>query len=450
MSTLVDFYKFGVLPGNESAQAALNNKGVGLRVALLGASIVNRCSPAPVSAGTYNVFTPANWFQWANARLEGKLKVVAYAGIGGNPIAAVQNRYATEVKPYIQPGDFVFVGGDGFGNSITSDISVSAMYSSWLTLVEAIIADGCIPIVATCPPNGNITNAAKAALWYGINKKVLDYCRSNTKVMLVRWDTPHSDPLETYPNSPSAKGWTIDNIHPQPKLSIKGFGANFYDVMQAACADIQGVPWHVHNADVYRLLDNPTMSGTVSGVATNWTLTGTGAVGTKVARTDLGEAREFQRITCTAMAANAVLASSSFTIPTVGDFIPVPGTDRVKGYTRIRLNSSVAPVNLKGIQADIQFNGSPLRTIAFATGATAAATGGTYADAGQYIPQNEWLVLETPEIVLPAGVTGIKMNITITRIASVNMTCEVDISDAYIEILPSTSAIPLSAAGTVD
>ena len=447
MSLVSNLYKYGVLPESKPGNGFTTGR---IRIAIIGASIVNRCARGTAS-GIYTVYSMANWLQWANARLGCLLEPVVFGGIGGNPIAAVQNRYATEVHPYVREGDFVYVGGDGFGNSITSDIPVATMFSSWLTLISQILADGCTPIVATCPPNGNVTNAAKANLWYGINNLVIAYAASDPRVILQRWDMIHLSPTATYPNSPLADGWTIDDTHPQPRLSI-AIGDQLVDGLQAflgsALAKVNAVPWHSHNSDSYRLVTNPTMSGTVGGVASNWTLAGAGAVGTKVSRSDLGHQREYQRIVTTAGTAHSTLTADVFTIPTVGVFIPAKGVDYVRAFARVKLNA--APTNLRGIQLDIQFNGSTQRTIGLSTGSIAAASGGNYADAGPYMKVDEWLTICTPHLLLPVGATGIRPIITVSKSAAGNITSDVYVSDVCIEVVPAAEVPPQSAAAVID
>lgn len=423
------------------------NVGAGVRVALLGASIIARCTPA-LASGIYTVYTMANWAALANARLGGVLEYTVFGGVGGDPIAAIRARYETDVRPYLLPGDYVFLGGDGFGNSIANSVSVASMLADWQAIVAWIFEDGCTPIVATCPPNAQITSAAKQDLWCGINKAVMDACRADPRLIPVRWDIPHTDPTTTYANSPAANGWTIDDTHQQPKLAVE------YDRLfaEAIAPHIIGgkvfLPWHTHNADAYRLVENPTMSGSAGGVATSWSLSGAGTTGSKVARTDKwGHNREWQRLLSAAATANAVLTSAAaFTLPVSGVLVPVPGVDYVRGYARIQVNA--APVNLRGVQLDLQFSGSTQRAIGLSTGATAAASGGNYTDIGPYLPTGIPLVIETPAIQIPAGATAIKPNITVTKSAAGNMDADIYVSDVLIRL--ATSSPPKSGPGVID
>lgn len=422
--------------------------GPGARVALLGASIVARCSPA-LASNIYTVYTMANWAALTNARLGGILEFTVFGGVGGDQIAAIKSRYASEIRPYLAAGDYVFLGGDGFGNSIANSVSVASMYADWLDVVGMILADGCTPIVATCPPNSQVTSATKQELWCGINRAVVETCRTDPRLVLVRWDVPHTDPTTTYADSPSGNGWTIDGTHQQPKLAIEYDKAFYNAILPRLTGGNLFLPWHTHNSDAYRLVENPTMSGNVGGVATSWALSGAGTTGSKVARTDkMGHNREWQRLLSAAAGANAVLSpSAAFSLPVSGPLIPVPGVSYVKGYTRVQVNGT--PVNLRGIQLDLQFTGGTTqRAIGLSTGSIAAASGGNYTDIGPYLPTGIPLVIETPAILLPAVATGIKTNITVTKSGAGNMDADVYISDVMVRIYKS--APPQSASGVID
>lgn len=427
------------------------------RLAIAGASIVNRGSYSNTANQGYG---PHNWTQWLLAMLGHKFDLVSMAGVGGRQVTVVDSNFDTEVGAY-EP-DVVILGSDAVGNYMYNGSGTVADSMGYVKSIHAKCKKlGARLIVFGLPPNVQLEAAQDAS--FANTNKTLEYNRALTLWASTQPDVTFVD-FSGYTDVTAADGryqtttgattttaaWTHDGTHPQPRAAIK-LAQLIRDVIDAK--DLPAPMWLASpcNADPARAFINPMGIGTTGSksggatgdVAANWTLTGSSAaVGSKVARADLGPNATWQKIVITAAAADVTLAIAGTGVAAFPAGVAA-GTP-VMALVEVMLNA--APTNLRGIQSSLAFNGSAT-TI---QGMLVSAGGGfaSIADVGPYIPQGEPLWIATAVALVPANATGVgSLTLTFAKGAGGNLTA--DISIGRVMLVPKAALPNVVSAQTV-
>lgn len=389
-----------------------------------GASIINNGSPTGTPALDFSPDSPIAWLQ---AKLNHRLRIVNYSGVGGQGILSGAARFQADALSY-QP-DYVFIGGDLAANFVGNpNYGSGADVGIYMQqMVDAAIDAGVRPIIATMPPNATVDTDAAAIEWHEGNRAVIEIAKDNPGVILWRWDKPYTNYTQTYPNAPAVDGYTVDGTH----LEVAGavaYAEELFPTLDKILPELDVIDAHWVNPGTTstdyegHYIFNPAMTGDVGGYASGWTKAGGTATGSKVARTDHGVNHEWQQIDIAAATADVSLTSTSISLAN----IDLAVGDTIWAIGEMQRVDSVTPVNCKGISMEILYTGGG------AGSQIAMNTGGSFVDWCEDIPGDETLTFETPEDEIPSGVTAIRIRWTFKKGSGGNITVRALLGDHMI------------------
>ena len=210
------------------------------------------------SGGAFN-YAPANgYWNWANALLGQRYKLLRNAGIGGNWTSDMLNRLYSDVLFY-RPDIVVVLGGT---NDISNNVPVATTITNLTTIYERILSTGSSVVAMTILPRAaaGITTAQRNRLMQ-INNWIREYTYTRPNIILcdaffafADASNATSDPVTTY---------TSDGLHPN-SIGARVVGNELYKVLNvltpASNRSVNG------QADVFDATDNPTGNMMVNGM----------------------------------------------------------------------------------------------------------------------------------------------------------------------------------------
>lgn len=446
MSAVTDLYKFGVLPKTKLERMHRRPK-----IAVAGGSISNRaCYSLITTTDAQNqTFAPHNWLEWLQAFTGQPFQIVAMAGEGGRHITEVVTKFPTDVMQH-KP-DVVILGSDAIGNYLYNAGGATVdLAMGYLAQVHQMCRSiGAHLVVWDHPPNAQLNAAndasgAKTANTLEYNRRLYAYASENDDVGIVPFGR-HVDLAAagnryntTLNASTTATEWTHDGTHPHPKLAI-----DLATAMETYFSKYQlQKNWFEHRAliDPQSAITNPLCYGTggtaangASGtVAANCTLdaksgAGTSVVGSKVARTDIGDGGEWQRVVATAWQQDVdlIFAGDASFPSNFGVGTPV------RALVEVQLLS--APTNFRGFSVELSFGGA--KTIA---GFSQSLTGGfaQLGPSGPYIPLNKTMWLSTAIDEIPATFSAFQVKLIAARNGTAATAMSVDFRIGRVVIVP--------------
>lgn len=277
---------------------------------------------------TQNKLSSRGYAPVANMLLGNPLRPKVNAGVNGNTTAQMRARLQSDLAPFIQPGDVVFVNG-GI-NDIVAGVSAATTVENMRAICQAIVKLGGIVSLGTVCPSilrivDSTTNLALAAINRGYRQIALDLSNvflSDDYVAMLNASAVYGTNISTY---------SADDLHPNT------LGAMAIARTRAASLsklDLKKWPLVSSNQDYKGIVYNPLAIGSNAsgtngatigaGVTGNfcpngWTAARTGtltSVLSKVARSD-GQAGEWARSAITGGAARDAMRWS-WTLTTSG------------------------------------------------------------------------------------------------------------------------------------
>jgi lysophospholipase L1-like esterase len=357
-----------------------------LRAVLFGDSITARNGPGaagnPGETAVYN--DSCGWFHWANSMLGRPFTMVKNAGVGGN----------TTTQMLARISDITSVGGDGlwlFGMAGVNDRAAANPTQSIANLKAIFTAAfdaGYERIVwGTIWPDG----AEYALRWVvdQINEWLFAYAAATPNFTLVNW-------LEVYvdPASPSSSGSPIpaygtDTLHANP-LGAMVLGRYLADCLYPLTPRTTSLLTRNGTTVVSA---NPTMGGSVAGLATGFQKTGFAGGAFKYPRQD-GRAGEWQMLVSTATGAN-----TCFVVSAVSGGLFAPG-DKV--ITELEFETDDDWQSCTEFSLQLVAAGDASVATAVNQSVDMMQRSGVTTFGGN--PRRG--VLRTPELTIPAGVTA--------------------------------------------
>jgi lysophospholipase L1-like esterase len=181
------------------------------------------------------------WVNHANSLLNGGIRIVNNSGVGGDTFAMMRSRLATDVDPYLEDFDILFLHG-GYNNIATGGATASttawadckAIIDKYCNLNKTVVLTTVLPIGAdadVASGSGNDTFDTDADFQrelLSLRKMQLDYVRSGLIVVDGYLDA--IDPLDA--NGLSKPYMTGDGTHPTAKLA-RLIGTRIYNALSS-------------------------------------------------------------------------------------------------------------------------------------------------------------------------------------------------------------------------
>lgn len=263
-----------------------------------------------------------------NMLLGNPLKPKINAGINGNKTSDMLARINTDVLPYIEPGDVVFVTG-GI-NDIANGVLPAVTITNMQAICNALVLRGAIVSLGTvCPSILRITDSTTNSAIGAVNRGYRQIALNTQNVYLSDDHVAMLDSADIYAQNIST--YSADDLHPNTlgamaigrtrATSLAGLGLKKWPLVSSN-QDYKGI---VYNPLAIGSNASGTNGATIgTGITGNfcpngWTAARTGtltATLSKVARTD-GQAGEFVRAAITGGAARDVMRWS-WTLTTSG------------------------------------------------------------------------------------------------------------------------------------
>jgi hypothetical protein len=274
---------------------------------------------------TYKSAGAEGYFNVANALAGNRMRVVAYAGVGGDTMPMMLARFDSQVKPYITAGGFVSIVA-GANDLYVSGDSLATMTNNLSTMLQKVRDLGATPILSTLWAHSYSGNRATLIQHLAYRDWILnEQFRSNVKVWdgyLVAQDPTSTDgvPRSGF-NDDSGSG----NHHPNIAGALY-YGLALSPLIQSLCRPVKFLPTSAEDltntggalAVSSNRLTNPAMIGTGGTNTTGGT--GTPPTGYALTRTATGSVNvtmadyldpdtglaigKYVEMACTAAAAN--------------------------------------------------------------------------------------------------------------------------------------------------
>jgi lysophospholipase L1-like esterase len=213
------------------------------------------------------------YFTWVNALLQGRFRVINYAGVGGQTTTQIKARVASDVIAY-NPQWCIVMGG---ANDIASDVDADVAFGNLTDICDDLVAAGIKVILSTVTPSTSYNTSQRKAEYASLNAQIAGYAA--TDVTIVDMGSSYQDPGDT---SQPISGATYDGVHPSA-LGAYLMAANLVIDFDGSAIALPTLFADNHDADLLHV--NPMMTGTagtksgsITGtVATGWTASGDGA-----------------------------------------------------------------------------------------------------------------------------------------------------------------------------
>jgi len=359
-------------------------------------------------------YTVANPYQVGIGKSGGRLRLIRNAGVGGDTTADMLTRLQRDVLNY-NP-DVVIV--QAAVNDTINDVAFATTISNLESMFDSILDSGALLLAETSlplDPTHTSWSAARAINLCNINNWIMDYVRKSKRAVVHDAYSSVIDPT-------SATGaWitnTVDSngVH-QTELGAQYWGESLYNVIIGVFPPVPMRPLSM--SDTYgvsststQLNDNPLMQGTdgtasggiTGNVPTGYTLTETGSAAvvttTGVSRSD-GIGSDFQ--------------------------IVVTSTANNDTVTFNRTTALVSRVTAGDIlEMEVHLVGSSITALAhievgLVMSITSGVSGAQICALCNYDTSAAWsrdfnLVLVTPKLVIPSGVTVSNLNMRFSSV----------------------------------
>lgn len=357
-------------------------------------------------------------YNWCNAYLGDRFRLVKNAGVSGNTTAQMVARLANDVMAY--PSDWVWIMGgindvltmiDGTGSVAQADACVATVTGNLLYIYETLLAVGRRPIAVLNTPAAAATqlaNVYRRAALHRIITWIREYCARTPGMYLVDAHSAVLDP--TSATGDPASGTMQDGLHPS-SAGAQRMGRACANALQYVVPPRNVVASLSDRIAAYHyygnVLPNGTMqgtSGTVSGVATgvvaaNWECYANAGTVTaaKVARTDLS-GYDWQQVTVSSAAYTSVTWEDNLDPTLVAGASTVYAAAEVDFYSLSGLNCTQLSLVLTAEQTW----GTPVAN-AVSTSLALGNSGGNL-QAGLGV-----MTLRTPDLLLPIGTTHLSL-----------------------------------------
>lgn len=370
-------------------------------IVLLGDSITNQNSFYQDDSNTED----RGYFDWANAFLGQRFKVIKNAGIGGNRTDQMLARIDVDVIS-LKPAWCMLYGGI---NDITNDFNADVAFANLKAMYQKLLDNNIKVIGATITPSVNINTIARKTEYFKLNKLIRQYALENPNIIVTDFAAAYIDATNT--NPVPITNTTVDGVHPSA-YGASLMGKILADTLQSI---IPFVPLFtnsnndpdVKNPNAMMIGTGGTLGTGVTGsIAGNWltSIGGSGVgtmVGSKVARAD-GMPGEWQQLVLSGGDANTTLnlyhvASTGFSVG-----------EKYIGQSEIELDSDCA--NIKSIVVILEArNGSTvLKTV------NALSHTSSYANLS-YNPRK--ITIKSNPFIVPATITSLRIYVAITMTA---------------------------------
>jgi lysophospholipase L1-like esterase len=342
-------------------------------------------------SGTAEFYSQRGWDAWANAFLGWRFDLLRNSGISGNTLALMLARIESDVFAY-NPS-WVWMNGG------INDINAGASYATVVSRFEALFAQfnaRSIRVVClTVNPSGAL-DSGKNLIRSQVNQWLRNYGANNPNVIVVDTAPYFEAPDSNLPYT----NYSPDNLHPTAAGGM-AMGWAVYKALDELTVKRSPLTAGTDPANI--LGTYAMMGGDVSGAATGWTKSSAGTASTysKVARTD-GILGDWQRIVTPSGSASNYGAIYLSTDPTTGFSVG----DTIYGAVEVRVSG-----------ADLATASSPRTWLNLVCVDNALASKGSvafgYDDTGesatQKFPLDYTATFRTPNIVVPAGTTKLRM-----------------------------------------
>jgi lysophospholipase L1-like esterase len=278
---------------------------------------------------------------WANALLGQPFQIVTNVSLGGSTSAQIRAR----VDDVLETSPEYVIGHDWWQNDVLTSVSAVTTQANIEAIIDDCNAAGATVILTDYLPMGAYTTDAMIEQDFEMRDWL--YARQDKGFTFVPITDLIVDPTTGLPLS-----WaTYDGSHPSPR-GARAMGEILADrighlfrgrpARQPVAASVYAGGGVKGNPK--ELVKNPMMTGSSSGVALFYGLTGTGTpTGTKIVATDYPNL-EWQRITFgtdgTAVLAIDVQTAAGLTF---GDLTLVPGTTRTRFGFEFRMPAASMP-----------------------------------------------------------------------------------------------------------
>jgi len=389
-------------------QALLSGGGrvSGGPIVLLGDSITDMCGGLRTS-GVSTAFPANGYWAWCQSILGPRFATVINAGISGNWLTQMDDRFSTDVTPYAPRIVHLFGGTNDALNA--TDLTLETIVANAIGAITSILAKtrqlGATLVIGTIGPmaTGAAPTTAKLAARDRINQFIRKLTASSAGVILADYALSLQDPTtQGSPVGQSDGGPVViyDNtVHPSAA------GAYLIGKTLAAALDEVTAPARVfpHGLDISQYTTNPTFAGAVGATPpTGWTVSSLTSPATTWTyayqdRTD-NIAGKALKLTVAGGDANgqSILMQASRTVAmAVGDKFRaavelecefVSAYQSVVGLSLRAMNGSFSEIARTDVMRDSSFN-----------------TGGTTRVVDSKLKLPEKIVLLTPELTIPAG-----------------------------------------------
>lgn len=263
-------------------------------IVLFGDSITERNR---VSTASLKTNDQRGYFTWANILLNQRLWLLNVAGVSGNTTTQMLARITADVLAYA-PGWCVVQGGH---NDIVGSASHATIVANLTTIYQTLLKAG-IRVVATTITPYNSDTVGQNVIRNSVNRWMREYALSTPGIVLCDWAAYVADPDDNVatsywiPTYSAAGGSTSqDGIHPAA-LGAARMGRRLYQVLDPVVPKFSNLP--DFSSDPANIIPSGRgfLIGNAAGVATGWSMSGSGHTPTKVARTDLLGNGDWQQV----------------------------------------------------------------------------------------------------------------------------------------------------------